>query len=122
MNGIVDESLRALLDVPFFSWPLLGQPKNGRENKYPEEHQKGQCVMQSFESAPSPAPPCVVIIFGASGDLTHRKLIPALQNLAREGLLSSSFAVVGVATRPWTNEAFRSRALSDESASIMNTA
>src|SRR5260370_33034055 len=41
--------------------------------------------------------PCVMAIFGAAGDLTARKLIPALYNLARAGLLSREFAVVGVA-------------------------
>jgi glucose-6-phosphate 1-dehydrogenase len=34
-----------------------------------------------------PAPPCVIVIFGASGDLTHRKLIPALFDLFQAGLL-----------------------------------
>ncbi|MDP4180414.1 MAG: glucose-6-phosphate dehydrogenase [Bacillota bacterium] len=40
--------------------------------------------------------PCVMIIFGGTGDLTHRKLIPALYNLFYEGNLPDSFAVVGV--------------------------
>ncbi len=69
--------------------------------------------MPSSPSAGLPTGPCVVVIFGASGDLAHRKLIPSLENLAREGLLSPSFAVVGVATRPWTNEEFRSRVFGD---------
>jgi glucose-6-phosphate 1-dehydrogenase len=51
--------------------------------------------------------PCVLVIFGATGDLTHRKLVPALYNLAHEGQLPSSFAVVGFARRPKTNEEFR---------------
>ena len=42
-------------------------------------------------------PPCVMVIFGASGDLTKRKLVPALYSLARDRRLPSSFAVVGVA-------------------------
>ena len=50
--------------------------------------------------------PCVMVIFGASGDLTKRKLIPALYNLAKDDLLSRQFAVVGSARRPMTNEAF----------------
>ena len=53
------------------------------------------------------APPCVLVIFGATGDLTHRKLVPALYNLAHEGQLPSSFAIVGFARRPKTNEEFR---------------
>ncbi len=43
--------------------------------------------------------PCVVVIFGASGDLTKRKLLPALYHLEQEGLLPKEFSVVGVARR-----------------------
>lgn len=52
--------------------------------------------------------PCVLVIFGATGDLTSRKLFPALYNLAREGLLPANFACVGFARREKTNESFRS--------------
>ena len=52
-------------------------------------------------SAPERKPdPCVVIIFGASGDLTKRKLLPALYHLDQGGLLPKEIAVVGVARRP----------------------
>jgi glucose-6-phosphate 1-dehydrogenase len=44
--------------------------------------------------------PCVVVIFGASGDLTKRKLLPALYHLEQADLLPKDFAVVGVARRP----------------------
>src|SRR2546429_1323480 len=44
--------------------------------------------------------PTVVVIFGASGDLTKRKLLPALFHLEQAGLLPKDFAVVGVARRP----------------------
>jgi glucose-6-phosphate 1-dehydrogenase len=50
--------------------------------------------------------PCCLIIFGASGDLTHRLLVPALYNLAVEGLLPEAFALIGVARTPFSNEAF----------------
>jgi glucose-6-phosphate 1-dehydrogenase len=55
----------------------------------------------------STGPPCVMVIFGASGDLTKRKLIPALVNLAQEGLLSQQFAIVGFAYDQLTTESFR---------------
>jgi len=55
-----------------------------------------------------PADSCVMVIFGASGDLAKRKLVPALYNLARDGLLSQQFAIVGLATRDYTTESFRS--------------
>src|SRR6266851_2731187 len=44
--------------------------------------------------------PCIVVIFGASGDLTKRKLLPALYHLEQAGLLPEKIAVVGVARRP----------------------
>ena len=58
--------------------------------------------------ASAPADSCVMVIFGASGDLAKRKLVPALYNLARDKLLSQQFAVVGFATRDYTTETFRS--------------
>jgi glucose-6-phosphate 1-dehydrogenase len=54
-----------------------------------------------------PAPPCAIVIFGASGDLTHRKLIPALFDLFRAGLLSKHCAVLGFARSAFTDEDFR---------------
>lgn len=53
------------------------------------------------------ASPCTLVIFGATGDLTHRKLVPALYNLNKEGLLPGHFACVGFARRNKTNEVFR---------------
>lgn len=53
-----------------------------------------------------PADPCCLVIFGASGDLTHRLLLPALYNLAVDGLLPEAFALIGVARTPSSNEAF----------------
>src|SRR5271165_627933 len=55
--------------------------------------------------------PCVMVIFGATGDLTLRKLLPALYNLALEHPLPPQFTVVGVARRPFSNEEFRQQAL-----------
>lgn len=55
-----------------------------------------------------PAPqPCALVIFGATGDLTRRKLVPALCNLAHEGQLPANFAVIGFARRPKTDAEFR---------------
>jgi glucose-6-phosphate 1-dehydrogenase len=56
---------------------------------------------KSAERIPEPA---VVVIFGASGDLTKRKLLPALFHLEQSGLLPPEFAVVGVARRPLQDE------------------
>ena len=51
--------------------------------------------------------PCAIVIFGATGDLTHRKLIPALYNLAADGELPPAVAIVGFARRPKSDDDFR---------------
>src|SRR5881394_4074323 len=51
--------------------------------------------------------PCSIVIFGATGDLTHRKLIPALYNLAAEGELPPAVAIIGFARRPKSDDDFR---------------
>ena len=55
------------------------------------------------------APPCVLVVFGASGDLTLRKLMPAVASLARRRLLPSGFSVVGVARTALSDDDFRER-------------
>ena len=52
--------------------------------------------------------PCIIVIFGATGDLTHRKLIPALYNLAADGDLPPAVAIVGFARREKSDDGFRS--------------
>ena len=61
----------------------------------------------ALAEAGRPAPPGTVVIFGAAGDLTKRKLLPALYNLKVAGLLPHEFAIVGVARRDQTHEQFR---------------
>src|SRR4051812_2821407 len=53
------------------------------------------------------ADPCTVIIMGAMGDLTRRKLMPAIYQLAKEGLLPEDFAVLGTARESGTDDSFR---------------
>lgn len=53
------------------------------------------------------APPCTLVIFGASGDLTKRKLMPAIYALARMQRLAPTFHVIGVAISDWDSEKFR---------------
>ena len=50
---------------------------------------------------------CLMVIFGASGDLSKRKLIPALFDLSRAGALPPAFTIAGVGRTPFTNESFR---------------
>ena len=60
-----------------------------------------------------PADPCAMVIFGASGDLTKRLVVPALYNLARTKLLPEHFALIGVARSEGTTESWRTH-LHDE--------
>ena len=54
-----------------------------------------------------PVPPTTMVIFGASGDLAARKLLPALYNLAHEGALPERFNLIGAARRQQTDDEFR---------------
>lgn len=51
--------------------------------------------------------PCTIVIFGASGDLTKRKLIPAIFDLARQGVLPSGFTIVGAGRTAMSHDGFR---------------
>lgn len=55
------------------------------------------------------APPCAIVIYGANGDLTKRKLMPALYRLAFEGRLAPGFAVIGVSRTQMSDDQFRER-------------
>src|SRR4030065_801405 len=60
-----------------------------------------------------PADPCAFVIFGASGDLTKRLLMPAIYNLACDGLLPQNFAIVGTAKTDLNHESFREQMSKD---------
>ncbi|RUL86267.1 glucose-6-phosphate dehydrogenase [Tautonia sociabilis] len=64
-------------------------------------------------SESGPGDSCIMVIFGASGDLTKRLLVPALYNLACDGLLPERFAVVGIALDELDTEGFRARMAED---------
>ena len=55
----------------------------------------------------APVEPCTLVIFGGSGDLARRRLIPALYNLLLDGLLPANFAVLGLGRKSMTDEEFR---------------
>ena len=63
--------------------------------------------LRSGQRLEVPLDPCAVVIFGASGDLAKRKLMPALFNLARGNHLPAGCAIVGVARTPMTDDSFR---------------
>ena len=55
----------------------------------------------------TPPDPCILVIFGASGDLAHRKLFPALYSLHRQRLLPESWSILGFARGEWDDDGFR---------------
>jgi glucose-6-phosphate 1-dehydrogenase len=59
------------------------------------------------------ADPCVMVIFGATGDLTKRKLFPALYNLAKDDFLPHMFAIIGVGRQELSTEDFRKEKMAD---------
>src|SRR5947207_15538088 len=63
------------------------------------------------------AEPCTVVLFGASGDLAKRKVIPAMYDLAIHNALGTRYAIVGFARTPMSEDAFRT-ALGDAAKSI----
>src|SRR5215471_1356928 len=75
----------------------------------------GTAVLEAAPRTAEPAdaeekirPPCTLVIFGASGDLTHRLLAPAIAHLSRDGAISTDFAIVGLARTPYGDQEFRS--------------
>src|SRR5438270_10868829 len=54
-----------------------------------------------------PVHPTALVIFGATGDLAHRKLLPAIYNLAHEGALPERFELIGIARRDQEHEDFQ---------------
>ncbi len=66
--------------------------------------------MTPHAPAGAAADPCVMVIFGASGDVTRRMLLPALYNLALDRHLPPGFAIVGFARTDWSAEEFRRQA------------
>ncbi len=73
--------------------------KAGRPPGRPEAH--------ALTGLARSAVPCAIVIFGAAGDLTKRKLLPALYNLKANGLLPRELAIVGVARKEKSHEQFR---------------
>ena len=79
--------------------------------------------MVTAETAAFAAPPCTVVLFGATGDLTRRKLVPALYSLEKQGLLPDKFVIVAFARRDKNDTSFRNdiRAAVEEFAPALDT-
>src|SRR3989442_10011298 len=74
---------------------------------YAPEHDEIPNPLRYGLRADSVPDPCAVVVFGASGDLAHRKLIPALYNLALSAHLPAAFGVVGVSKSEYTHEQYQ---------------
>jgi glucose-6-phosphate 1-dehydrogenase len=68
-----------------------------------------EAAFPASTAVPGRTPPCALVIFGASGDLTTRKLLPALGRLAADGALAPEVTLIGVARTAMTDDEFRSR-------------
>ena len=77
----------------------------------PSKQSVAEAVEPAQKSSISPADPCTIVIFGASGDLSRRKLLPALYSLAAQDCLARRFAIIGFARTPMTDEAFQKSAV-----------
>jgi glucose-6-phosphate 1-dehydrogenase len=77
----------------------------------PSKHRDAAAAESATQSSITPADPCTIVIFGASGDLSRRKLIPALYSLAAQNCLARRFAIIGFARTPITDEAFQKSAV-----------
>ena len=92
-----------------------------RQGKRPSRAKPAENVLREglrLERVPDPS---VVVLFGATGDLAHRKVIPAIYQLWRTNLLPHEFVLVAVGRRPYTDETFRAelRASLDEHSRIL---
>src|SRR5713226_7481202 len=83
-----------------------------REQELLPEADLGNIMMKNAP-AQRTTDPCIMVIFGGAGDLTKRKLVPALCNLAEQGFLPPQFAIVAVATTDLTTETIRERMTQD---------
>src|ERR1700737_5583430 len=91
--------------------PSRRQQKSEDSIMKPGERGAAKEIQFSNKSSIAPADPCTIVIFGASGDLSRRKLIPALYSLAAQNCLARRFAIIGFARTPMTDEAFQQSAI-----------
>ncbi len=77
----------------------------------PKKHSAAEAAAPAKETFFTAADPCTIVIFGASGDLSRRKLVPALYGLAAQDCLARRFAIIGFARTPMSDEAFQASAI-----------
>src|ERR1700761_1993154 len=72
------------------------------------EHEQTDADQKPASTSP-PAGPCAMVIFGGTGDLTARKLFPALYNLIQGKMLTDDFAILGVGRNDYSDEEYRTQ-------------
>src|SRR5690349_3352300 len=77
----------------------------------PGKQSVAEAVAPAKRISATPADPCTIVIFGASGDLSRRKLVPALYSLAAQNCLARRFAIIGFARTPMSDDAFQKSAV-----------
>src|SRR5579864_9053113 len=77
----------------------------------PSNQSVAEAAEPAKKSSVTAADPCTIVIFGASGHLSRRKLVPALYSLAAQNCLARRFAIIGFARTPMTDEAFQKSAV-----------
>src|ERR1700691_6249924 len=118
-SSFICERAPAKLQVTIYKGPRGGRSVSDSDSKAILEHLLERTLMSAIIQAsalerisqePLPAGySCVLIIFGSSGHLTKRKLIPGLYNLACEGCINPQFEVLGIGRTPMSSEEFRKR-------------
>jgi glucose-6-phosphate 1-dehydrogenase len=82
--------------------------REARQGKRPSRAKPSENVLRQGLRLERVPDPCVLVLFGATGDLAHRKVIPAMYQLWRNNLLPHEFVLLAVARREYEDEAFRS--------------
>src|SRR6185295_1668778 len=91
-----------------------GTRSRGRSTHERAPMSEGDLVQGAWpQNRPVPGDPCILVIFGATGDLTRRKLLPALLNLSQAGLLPQQLGIVGIGREAQDDAAFRVRMLEE---------
>ena len=72
-----------------------------------------RCATKRINDYPESPGPCAMVLFGVTGDLAHKKVVPAIYDLANRGLLPPTFSLVGFARRDWDHDTFAQVILDD---------
>jgi glucose-6-phosphate 1-dehydrogenase len=86
---------------------------NTQKNSQLENTQKTQSQVGDIIGKSAQKKPVILVIFGGTGDLTKRKLVPALAGLVEEGVISTDSLIVGIGRRDYTHETYRNFLLSE---------